>query len=60
MVTWVLKVSRYWRGIDIVSFLRGSMVQNLLILILTVAIEHCGWCSSSLTFSLQMSELHGV
>ena len=42
MVALVLKDSRNWRGIDIVSFLRGSMVQNLLVLILTVAIEHCG------------------
>ena len=62
VVAQVLKDSRNWWVIDIVSFLRGSMVQNLLILILTVAIEHYGcvqahWLSVSKGVNCMVCEL---
>lgn len=61
VVAQVLKDSRNWRVIDIVSFLR-SMIQNLLILILTVAIEHYGcvqvhWLSVSKWVNCMVCEL---
>lgn len=42
MVDQALKDSRNWWVAVIVNFLRGRMVQNLLILIVTVAMEHYG------------------
>lgn len=38
----VPKDARNWWVIATVSFLRGRVVQNILILILTVVVEHCG------------------